>query len=215
MAPNASNAILASFSGEMAGFGCWWVPVSWLVGLVPYLDQLGLGIDRTKAWDAQENREPTFRYRDHEGRPCQEPVGEWPLLRCRLNPAKAGPGSPGLTDFVGVAGVGKDAASRSAGYPGIGFFGHDRQNRQEDIKDGTATTMMVIETTWKNGPWTAGGYPTVRGLDPSGGPYLGAGGQFGSNVLFADGSVRVLTDSIRPEVLEALATIAGGEEVDW
>ena len=42
---------------------------------------------------------------------------------------------------------------------------------------------------------------------------------FATNVLFADGSVRCLTDSVRPEVFEALATLAGGEDVgqavDW
>jgi hypothetical protein len=139
------------------------------------------------------------------------------------------PGWPGPASYVGVAGVGADAAGRPAGYPGLGLFGHDRKTRREDIKDGAATTMTVIETTWKNGPWTAGGYPTVRGLEPSATPYLGPGGQFGSNhwqgslfssnspsitkAVFADCSVRSITDSISPDVLEALATIAGGEDV--
>src|SRR4051812_33479077 len=55
-------------------------------------------------------------------------------------------------------------------------------------------------------------------LDPDGGPYLGAGGQFGgghrgTNVLFVDGSVRHLDASVSPEVFEALGTIAGGEKV--
>jgi hypothetical protein len=129
---------------------------------------------------------------------------------------------------VGVAGVGADAASRPAGYPGIGLFGHDRKTRRQDLKDGAETTMMASETNWKNGPWTAGGYPTVRGLVPSGQPYFGPGGQFDSghrgglavrgapsitNAVFADCSVRSLTDSTSPEVFKALATIAGGEDV--
>jgi prepilin-type processing-associated H-X9-DG protein len=193
--------------------------LSWIVASHPFIEQGRLVLDRAKAWDSSENLEPKFASCDPEGPPPQD-VGEWALLRCRLNPAMARPDSPGLTDFVGVAGVGTDAANRSLGYPGVGFFGYDRKTSMEDIKDGLATTMMVIETSWKNGPWTAGGFPTVRGLDPFGGPYLGVGGQFGSNhgtnALFADGSVRVLTDSVSREVFEALATIAGGEEVaDW
>jgi prepilin-type processing-associated H-X9-DG protein len=91
-----------------------------------------------------------------------------------------------------------------------------------------ANTVVVMETNRENGPWTAGGFPTVRGLDPAGRRYLGAGGQFSSghsswawlssshtvtNVVYADGSVRGLTESVSPQVLEALVTIAGGEEV--
>ncbi len=210
--------------------------LSWIVALVPYVDQVRLVIDRKKPWDAEENLEPRFRYRvDDNGTTVEEPVGEWKLLRCPSNPATASPHAPGLTHHVGVAGVGPDAASRAEGEAGIGFFGYERRIRPADITDGTATTMMVIETTWKNGPWTAGGYPTVRGVDPAGGPYLGSDGQFGSNhwrgdlfafsppygsnVAFADGSVRCLTASIKPDVFEALATIAGGEDVgravDW
>jgi prepilin-type processing-associated H-X9-DG protein len=35
----------------------------------------------------------------------------------------------------------------------------------------------------------------------------------GSNALMMDGSVRTLSDTTSPEVLEALATIAGGEKI--
>jgi prepilin-type processing-associated H-X9-DG protein len=201
--------------------------LSWLVDLVPYVEQLGIVIDRTKAWDDEENLEPRHRYRvDDSGTFAESPVGEWKVFHCPRNPSRAGPHSPGLTHFVGVAGVGAESADALAGDHGIGIFGHERRTRSEDVKDGTGTTMMVIETTWKNGPWTAGGHPTVRGLDPTGLPYLGADSQFGSNhprsatnVAFADGSVRCLTDSVSPRLFEALATIAGGEEValgtDW
>jgi prepilin-type processing-associated H-X9-DG protein len=34
------------------------------------------------------------------------------------------------------------------------------------------------------------------------------------NVLFADGSVRPITYTVSPKVFEALATIAGTEEID-
>jgi prepilin-type processing-associated H-X9-DG protein len=60
---------------------------------------------------------------------------------------------------------------------------------------------------------------TVRGLEPQTSPYLGRASPFGGThaggaiVLFADGSARFLKESISPEVFQALATIAGGEEV--
>lgn len=89
----------------------------------------------------------------------------------------------------------------------------------EDIKDGTSTTMLLAETVSIRGPWTAGGPGTVRGLDPSQQPYIGAKRQFGgahrggAMVAFADGSVRFLSGSIDSKVFEALSTIAGGERV--
>jgi prepilin-type processing-associated H-X9-DG protein len=85
-----------------------------------------------------------------------------------------------------------------------------------EITDGPANTMMVAETT-DRGPWTAGGRSTLRGLDPTIQTYIGKGRQFGGNhrrgvrVLFADGSVRFLSETIEPRVFEALATVAGGE----
>jgi hypothetical protein len=198
--------------------------LSWLVETHPYWGgQTRLLIDHTKAWDAPENVEP--READEDG---DVPVGEVTYLHCPLRPTPAAPGGPGLTNYVGVAGLGEDAADRPAGYPGVGLFGHDRKTRREDLKDGAAVTLTLVETAWENGPWTAGGRPTVRGLDSTGRPYLGPGGQFDcghreglfalnppsvTNAAFADGSVRRLRASIRPEVFEALATIAGGETV--
>jgi hypothetical protein len=90
---------------------------------------------------------------------------------------------------------------------------------------------MVIETNFENGPWSAGGFPTVRGIDTDGSDYLGFTGQFGSlhrteestlfkvypecsNCTFVDGSVRYLVKTIDPLTFEALATIAGGEKVE-
>lgn len=119
---------------------------------------------------------------------------------------------------MGVAGLGADAARLPEANPANGFFGFDRQIGRDDIKDGLSTTLSVVETTWENGPWAAGGFPTVRGLDAAR-PYLGRDRQFGGThagrvmAAFADGSVRSLTDSMSPKTFEALSTIAGREEV--
>jgi hypothetical protein len=201
--------------------------LSWLVEILPFMTQIGLVIDRDKAWDAEANLVPKSRYQDRDDSWVEHPIGELRLFRCPINPAVAAPGSPGLTHYVGISGVGADAADLPLEYPGVGFFGCQRRPKKEDIKDGLANTIMVMETSTANGPWTAGGFPTTRGLDSGGGPYLGAGGQFSSghhstdwllpsktvitNVVYADGSVRGLKDSVSPEVLEALVTIVGGE----
>jgi prepilin-type processing-associated H-X9-DG protein len=105
----------------------------------------------------------------------------------------------------------------------VGVFGYDRHTPMSAVTDGLSTTA-------RNGPWTAGGLPTVRALDPAGGPYPGAGGPFRSNhrygllaptppsatnVLFADGSVRALTASTKPEVFEALALLPETAPPPW
>ena len=74
----------------------------------------------------------------------------------------------------------------------------------------------------------------MRGLVPGEQPYLGVGRPFGGthfgensvfgkgksfgcNAALADGSVRFLTESMSPNVLEAVVTTGGGEEIgaDW
>src|SRR5262249_31430808 len=132
-----------------------------------------------------------------------------------------------------LAGVGFDAPYLPRSNSRVGFFGYELPANKSmeisvgialtDIEDGTTVTMVAAETTRANGPWIAGGDGTVRGLDPKGPPYLGPDSQFasfhlyGSNVLFADASVRFLVDSLEPRIFEGIATIAGREDldVDW
>ena len=44
------------------------------------------------------------------------------------------------------------------------MWGYDRRTRPEDVSRGLAETMLLAETALDNGPWTAGGPPTVRGI---------------------------------------------------
>jgi prepilin-type processing-associated H-X9-DG protein len=201
--------------------------LSWLADNFYLIDgQVLLLIDPAKAWDDTGNIEPTIEVYD-EGKTKRYILGDCPLLLCPKNPARGSPGRPGVTHYVGIAGLGKDAAESPLGYPSVGLilptvgvFGHDRKVRRKDITDGAATTMMLAETALDNGPWTAGGRPTVRGLEQNGVSYIGVGGQFGglhrggAVILFADGSVRFLAESVEARTFEALSTIAGREKVD-
>jgi hypothetical protein len=182
--------------------------LSWFVEILPHLDPpayltLAASLDRTRAWDDDANRAgvntpiPHFHnpYRPHDAR-----------------------ASPNHTHFVGIAGVGADAARFPSHHRKAGVFGHDRRTLPKRIKDGASNTMMVVDTMAGNGPWAAGGPATVRGLDPNRQPYLGKGRQFGGPqwgsgafAVFADGSVRFIQDRVDPRVFEALATVAGGE----
>jgi hypothetical protein len=182
--------------------------------VLPYLEEENLykQFDTARGWWAEENRPAARRMVK--------------VFLCPANSYLVADGEPALTHFVGVAGVGRDAAALPAADPKAGFFGYDRTVARRDIKDGTSNTLTVIETSADNGPWAAGGRATVRGLDPDARPYLGRGRPFGTvhyaprfvgtaqapaNAALADGSVRLLAEGISPRTLEALATIAGGD----
>lgn len=174
-------------------------------------------IDPTQAVDADDNRYV---------------VDSWsPVFLC---PANSNIGATkNYTHYVGITGVGRDAALLPLSDPRCGMFGFERTTTLMDIAkaDGRSTTLALVETSTDNGPWAIGGHGTARGLDVEGIDYLGEHGQFNSlhgrswtfgrpvltNACFADGSVRGLSSDLSVAVFEALATIAGGEQLppDW
>ncbi len=196
--------------------------LSWYVAVLPFIEQAPLHrlIDQSAGWDAEANRAPLRT--------------ELLILHCpdwrredSHEPAYA-------TAYLGVAGLGADAATLAPGHHYAGVFGYDRRTPLREIKDGFSTTLLILESARQNGPWGRGGPATVRGLDTSERPYLGTGRQFGGthfgeNTVFgrgaslgcqaalADGSVRFLSEEMSAHILEALATVAGGEQIgaDW
>jgi prepilin-type processing-associated H-X9-DG protein len=189
--------------------------LSWLVLLLPYYESdnsLWLRTNQLETWDSEANRHLVETHVR--------------LFVCPATPQTDLSQSYPVTQYIGLAGVGTDAATLPLDDKRAGIFGYDRSVRLQDIKDGTSSTIIIMETAMEQGPWAAGGPATVRGLDPSRQPYLALEGQFGlkhradtffrtnpvgSNVAFADGSVRWLLSSVSSETLEALATIAAGD----
>ncbi|MFO0878730.1 MAG: DUF1559 domain-containing protein [Gemmataceae bacterium] len=127
------------------------------------------------------------------------------------------PGQPGsldnTTSYVGVSGVGLDAINRKRDQPGAGMFGNDRGVRRNEVHDGISFTLLVLETGHDPGPWLAGGWPTVRGLNPQVDIYGGPGRPFGglhtgiTQALWVDGSVRPLADSTPADLFRSHATL--------
>lgn len=146
---------------------------------------------------------------------------------CPAHPRQMTREGYGAIHYIGIAGLGEKAAQLPSGHRDAGVFGYDRSTTPRDIKDGLATTLLFLETTQIIGPsWLAGGRSSVRGLDPDDAPFLGRSGQFGSfhpaswigneivlHAVFADLSIRLLHQKIDSNVLQALVTIAGDEEV--
>jgi hypothetical protein len=153
--------------------------LSWLVDIMPYLedDPTYSQMDKKKAWDAEENRFAAL---------C-----EFKRFHCAGYPDRPPESTLWSSHYIGLAGVGSDAATLPAGHPRAGVFGFDRELHNRDLTRGQSQTALLTETSAAQGGWTAGGPPTVRGFDP-------ATSQFGGNhrggclVGFADGSVRLM-----------------------
>ncbi len=193
--------------------------LSWYVPLLPRLDQKLSGaaealqqVDPTQGWSAPPNQQAA--------RVC---------LRTALSGAARAPAAGELAPahLVAIAGIGPDAAAQrwtpQGPPPQAGACRYDDPTPLDAIRDGLSQTLLLGETSYEIGPWLRGGPATTRGLDlaPHAPPLVAsrhAGGQFGGwfpqGAYFAlcDGSVRLVTPQVTPQVLQALATIAGGPD---
>ena len=176
--------------------------LSFMYAVLPYVEQAALynqmSQNSKKAWDGEE-------LQDWSGM----------AIPSYQNPGMP-QGLPNATHYVGMAGVGEDAAKLPLGHERAGIFGYDRKTRLRDISDGTSNTIMMTETTDTDIPWAQGGR-TLKSLTQE--PYIngpdGIGSRFtgGCNVLFADGSVRFISENIDAETMRRLSAMADGNVV--
>lgn len=96
--------------------------------------------------------------------------------------------------------VGKDTAFGNKG--GLGF---------RKVTDGTSNTIAVVEAK-RDIPWTK---PEDIPYDGKKIPKLGGFHQGGFNVGLCDGSVRFISDSIDPKMLQNLLLINDGNVINW
>ncbi len=178
--------------------------LSWMYDILPFIEQNSLfdRIQDEQAWDSDTNAtftESSIMVYENPGGPQSDD------------------GIFGITNYVGICGVGKDAATLPMTDNRVGVFGYDRKLSFHNVTDGTSNTVAVSEASDKIGPWAAGGDSTLRSLTKK--PYIngpdGIGGPFkgGCNMMLLDGSVRFVSENIDPEVMEALSTIHGGEVI--
>lgn len=120
--------------------------------------------------------------------------------------------------FVGVAGVGADAALLPKQHPRAGIFGIGRVTRVEDVRDGLSQTLLLVGVERGIPPWAAGGSHTIRAFTAE--PYIhgpdgfGTGQPDGMFVALADGSVKFLSIDTAPVVVRRMAAMADGWPLD-
>lgn len=206
--------------------------LSFYAVLLPYIEQdvVAKKLKPGEAWDSAANRAALGGGYGYYQFRCSDWMGE----RGHAAGLNAAVGHLSPTNYVGVAGVGADAASRPADAPGVGMFGYDRVLQTAKVTDGTSSTLMMIETGHEVGPWLRGGPTTVRAIDPTLGQLTGDGLPLGGthfqeatllepkradgfNILLGDASTRYVQNTIHPAVLAALATVAGGDDLppEW
>ncbi len=123
-----------------------------------------------------------------------------------------------VSHFVGISGVGEDAASLPLTDKRSGMFGFHRRVQRSDVKDGLSNTMMVSGVSSQIGHWATAGSPTMRALTKA--PYvngpdgLSTGDNESMQVLMADGSVRTISVDVANQVVRNMATIAGDDLLD-
>ncbi len=180
--------------------------LSWIASVLPYLEggdvyrDLHRQLNFFRPWNDPANLDVV-----------RKPLN--PLTNPRLGATVTAAGFP-TTHYVGVAGLGTDAALLDPADPRAGVFNFRHRISLEDMKDGASQTVAVLGVTGRLGPWAAGGDATVRPLTAQ--PYMNGPDHFGSGMAkgmfagMADGSVRFLAADIDPHVLEQLVTINSG-----
>lgn len=170
--------------------------VSWRVAVLPYLDLKDLyqQYDQSKPWNAEPNATLAKR----------APT----VFHC---PSNYHTGThPQFTDYVMLTGSGT-------------FGGAAAGRRKDDITDGMATTIAIVEATGLKIVWIAprdfDAQTQAVGINLSGTGKVDSPGtlssyhEHGAHVLMVDGTARFIDQSIDPSLLKKLITIAGEEDV--
>jgi hypothetical protein len=195
--------------------------IGWMAGLLPYLGQQNVfnTINFRQGWRDPENWlsgrmiVPQFLDSSYPEFTRQVAVGDLPS-------------EFGATHYVGIAGVGLDAASYKRNHPATklkqGIFSYDGAASLDEVRlgRGTSNTIMMMQVPHDSitgvSPWIAGGGATLRGVPEKNSVAPFVVPQYkGTFALMADGSVRFIDQGVSDEVLKAMCTISGPAPPDF
>ncbi len=184
--------------------------LSWTVNLLPFIDRTRQDtFDRSQSWETAGNKLPMWKANQ------KQPLHRYALFRCPADEHDSPVAEIQFSSYVGMTGLGPKSPLLTEVTPQAGLWGYNRQTRFAEIVDGREHTVNLLETSRNNGPWTAGGPPTLRPNLTEETPPFGPGKQFdghhieGTQVLYADGAVKMMNNATDGTVFEKLCTIAG------
>ncbi len=193
--------------------------IGWMAGLLPFLGEESLygKIHFNDSWRDSSNWGPASTLVPQFIDPAYPPSTHY-LTRSDL------PFELAATHFVGIAGVGLDAADYDPADPAMlpkrGVMGYDKGMSLEEVSKGhgLGNTIVMVQVPPDSivgvTPWIAGGGSTLRGVPEknSVAPFVFSGtagdgkARRGTYALMADGSVRYIDESVSDQVFKALAT---------
>ncbi len=188
-----------------------WPPdqrVSWMAELLPYLgyDQVSRRVRRDLSWRDEENITPASVLVPNFLAPGSV-KSTWYVSYPAIEPELA------ATHFVGMAGVGLDAATYPPDHPDAGIFNYDRRTSLAGVPNKSKTIFMIQVPPGFHSPWIAGGGSTIRGVPQTKSvqPFLSLNDKHErtTTVVMADGSVKTISAKISDDVFKALCRVKG------
>jgi hypothetical protein len=181
-----------------------------MVELLPGLgyDQLYRQIDKDLAWNTANNLRIGRSWVPEFLDPGQD-SHSW---RAELNSIVGR--DLGATHFVGLSGIGDDAAElpdKPEYANRLGIFGYERETALADVVDGLDKTIFMIQVRPNNArPWIRGGGATVQGVSETNSfeafnclqPSL----DYGAYAIMCDGSIRFVKAGIPDALFKAMVT---------
>jgi hypothetical protein len=187
--------------------------VSWMAALLPYLpeaDFRAVKVDPSREWFKDDNLTAAQTVVPH-----YVVRGKDTAFRTTLETQT---GEFGVTHFLGMAGVGRNAARYARDDKDvadkIGIFGYDRVTKVADIpKDRLGKVIAVIQVPPEyRAPWLSGGGATIRGVadDKTAVQEFVStvrNGERGTFAIMADGKVRFIRATIDPRLFRSMCVI--------
>lgn len=194
--------------------------VGWIVELLPYFSNGDYAsfaklVDKGKSWSDPKNHQVARMF-------IPDLLYATPVEGVSVS---SDTNQLGITNFIGVSGVGFASGEYPADNKKSGIFGYERITKIEDIKDGPANTIaLLLIKQNKNHPWIAGGGASIAGISEGPdalAPFLvlektnrNKEKEFTGIAIMADGKIREISSKISPEIFRAMCTIDGGEKID-
>jgi Protein of unknown function (DUF1559) len=191
---------------------------SWMVELLPGLGytQLYAQIHQDLGWNHSENLRPARAWVPEFLDPGMTP-DSW---RAKLGSVVGR--DLGATHFVGLSGIGVDAAEfldTPENAKRLGIFGYERQTSVKDVTDGLDKTIFMIQVDPNIArPWIRGGGATIQGVLPTESfkPFRVMQGNrdYGAYAIMCDGSVRFIKPDCPDELFKAMVTYKAGDSTE-